>query len=754
MVPFVPDEELLAELKAAFAIEAAELLESLNRELLALERSESPREKQLLLKEIFRAAHSLKGGAAVVGLSDVRTLAHELETIFASLQRDELGLRPSLFDVVYEALDVVQRLVTAGGDDPADHAEVTGLAERIAALVHPDDEPAAIPDGEAASTPDVVAAVPPAEPAEAPKPAESADVPEPLRAPATGLGGDTVRITTAKLDQLMAQVGELVVAAAGSQRTAAEVALMARELGDHVVRASPQTSVRTDEVSPDDGLALSSLLDRVETLRRWTAADARRIHQVTNGLQEDVRRARMLPVATVFETFPRMVRDLARSQGKNVRLDIRGGETDLDRAILEHIKAPLTHLLRNCVDHGIEDPETRVASGKRAEGIIVLSAIERGDMVSIEVADDGRGINVDQVKAIAVEKGAARAEEVAEMGRREVLGLIFRSGLSTSRFITSVSGRGVGLDVVRENVEALNGSIEVETDAGRGTKFSLVMPLTVATTRCVLVRSGNETFAVPLSHVVRTIRISPADVQEAEGSKALILPEGPLPLRDLASVLNLEAAPWENGRRHVLIARAAGRAAALAVDGVVGIEEAVVKKLPSPLLKVRHVAGVTILGTGEAVLVLNLADVVRTAVRSIEAAGPVARRAADGARSNAVKIVLADDSITTRTLEKNILQSAGYEVRVAVNGADAWRAIQEDMPDAVVSDVQMPVMDGFELTATIRADERCKDLPVILVTSLESEDDRERGMDVGADAYIGKSSFDQEQLLDAVRRLT
>lgn len=742
-MPFVPDDELLAELKAAFSIEAAEHLASLNRDLLALEREDSAEERQRLLKEIFRDAHSLKGGASAVDLQDVRLLAHHLESIFGKLQRDELAVEPDTFDVLYKTLDVIQRLVDEDGDASARADEVNGLVPRLALV---ESQGAAAVRRDAAQVP------------EGPR----QDVPGTPEASQSAPAGssDTVRIATSKLDTLMTHVGQLVVASGGSQRSLADVAAIEDDL-EKLVKASRRprgsTPPRTAQDAPADASAssaavLADVLDRVHRLHGWIRADARRMSQVADHLQEEVLRARMLPVSTVFNSFPRMVRDLARDYGKQVRLEIRGADTEMDRAVLEQIKAPITHLLRNCIDHALEEPEGRAAAGKAPEGTVILSASQKGDSVVIEVTDDGAGVDIERVKATAIEKAVVNAAEVEEMGEREALSLIFRSGFSTSPLITSVSGRGIGLDVVRENVERLNGAIELESKPGRGATFSLIMPLTVATTRCVLARAGGQLLGLPLTNIVRTVRVSPQDVREAEGHEAIVLADGPLPLRDLAVVLGLKPPSWREGRRPVLIARFADRAVGLMVDEIVGVEEIVVKNLPLPLLKVRHAAGASVLGSGGVIVVLNLADVVRSALRPADMAGP-SRRATERDATEPVKVLLVDDSITTRTLEKNILMSAGYDVRAAGDGADAWKAIHADPPDVVVTDVQMPVMDGFELTAKIRADDRFRHLPVVLVTSLESETDRERGVDVGADAYIGKSSFDQEQLLDVVRTL-
>jgi two-component system chemotaxis sensor kinase CheA len=784
-VSFTPDKELMAELMAAYSSESAEQLQSLNSNLLALERTTDPDETERLLTEIFREAHTLKGGAAAVDLDEVGALAHHLEDIFEGLQRDEIQADKNLFDLLYQSLDVIENLIRDAQSGESAKIDISRLVENLAAAAEDDviqpDSPEALGSVEQPSSESDAPASEHGTQPQAHRGAAKQDGAE--QAAPVGLREETIRVATSKLDSLMTQVGELTVAGTGSQRSLAEIRRIEGELSELEVvwrqvrprhRNAPSTSSRAGagqaplwDPASRTGLHheetvvsfvgkgeshLVEALTRIRRLGRLVRADARRVNQATNELHDDLRRARMLPASTIFETFPRMVRDLAREQDKEVRLEIHRGDTEVDRAILEQVKAPLTHLLRNCVDHGLEEPDARHAAGKPREGTITLAASQQGDSVLIEVADDGAGIDLDKVKTTAAERGLLGTQPTA-MSDREALSLIFRSGLSTSGLITDVSGRGVGLDVVRNNVEGLGGTIDLHTRWGQGTTFSLVMPLTITTTRCVLVRLNEQSFALPVNNVIRTIRINAGDVYEAEGREAILLPDGPLPLRNLASVLDLPQGRWQEGNRPALVVRSAESTVALLVDEILGVEEAVVKSLPRPLLRVRHAAGATVLGTGQIVVVLNTADIVRSAMRSEIV--PITRDGEEGVAEEARPgvILLADDSITTRTLERNILQAAGYEVPVAVDGLEAWTSLQADGADLVVSDIQMPRMDGFQLTAKIRSDERFRHLPVVLVTSLESSADRERGIEVGADAYIGKSSFDQEQLLDVIRRL-
>jgi two-component system chemotaxis sensor kinase CheA len=824
-------DDFLRELLATFTAEAQEHLQVINCDLLALEHEPEAPTAGEWLAEIFRAAHSLKGAARAVGQEQIGTLAHRLETLFGRIRSGELKPLPETFDLAYQALDAIGALVqgiSTGSPAAADTGELIarleaagkisasittalprpGEAREVVTPAHPP-APARSPNGALRPI------GPGAEPEQAtntstmspattgPEASVAAPTAPPLPRPTTSVAEETVRMATTKLDALMAQVGELQVTRLGGEQRLTELGnlldhLESWEIEWRKLRPRALTDLRAELADSGDGKCASAArvltyLEASETrlhtaiaqlrgLRQRFEADNRRMAQVVADLEEDVRRTRMMPVSTVFETFPRMVRDLARELDKQVRLVIQGGEVEVDRSVLEQIKDPLTHLLRNSVDHGVEASQARLAAGKPAEGIITLAAAQRGDSITIEVRDDGAGINLAAVRAAAIAKGLVQRSEAEAMSDREALWLIFGSGLSTSQRVTTLSGRGVGLDVVRENIEKLHGIIDVDTQPGHGTRFTLNLPLTVATTLCLLVQVSGQVFALPISNVVRIVRVRPAEIGRAGGYEAIIVDGRPIPLARLAAVLGLngvgqandnhtrtdkqrsgadQKAPSVPEHLPVIILGSAERRVAFVIEALVGVQEVVVKSLPRPLLRVRYTAGATILGTGEVVIVLNVADLLRIAGRARPMAVTLTkesvsemedkRRATEPAVSPV--IVVADDSFTTRTLEKNILEAAGYRVRVASDGLEAWNLVQSEGADLVVSDVAMPRLDGFALTAKIRADERCKNLPVILVTSLESAEDREASIQAGADAYIVKSAFDQESLLSTIRRL-
>jgi two-component system chemotaxis sensor kinase CheA len=484
--------------------------------------------------------------------------------------------------------------------------------------------------------------------------------------------------------------------------------------------------------------------------------DIYRMEQVVSDIQDTVRQIRMLPIGTAFDSFPRLVRDLARSLGKEIDFSIEGDNTEVDRSIIEKIKAPLIHLLRNAVDHGIEMPEERLAAGKPRRGSIRISVWQYGSNVKIEVRDDGRGIDVSAVRANAVEKGILTKEAAESMEDQDILWMIFRTGLSTRDVASDISGRGIGLDVVRDHIDQMHGVIEVSSNPGKGTSFLLTLPLTVATTLAVVVSVGRHLFALPASNVIRIVRMTDRDWGYAEGRRVFRLAGRSIMLTDLADVLGLGVAlPGKRPdmQQTALVLGIADQRIVFTVDEVIAIHEVVIKQLPKPFVRVKGMVGATILGNGEIVPILHVGDLIRNAfgVSSLSSGQIVVSH--EPTESKLPTIMVVDDSITTRTLEKSILETAGFQVHTAVDGEDAWEKLQTHEVDLVVSDVNMPRLDGFGLTERIRSHVRFEDLPVVLVTSLDSREDQERGIEVGANAYITKGAFDQEHLLTTIRKL-
>ena len=773
-------QEFLKRLRATFKVEAAEHLGALSSGLVELEKPSAAENRGNLLEQVFREMHSLKGAARAVNATEMETLCHSLESVFSAWKRKEIAPSVPLFDLLHRAANALEEIL-ASLDAERSAVEASSLtAPLIQALENarkgilprpmPAPEVAAPPAGNAGQLPE-----------------------EPKPAPA-----ETVRIPVARLDGLLLEAEELISAKLAAARRAVET----REIRAAVVpwkktRVLLRTEVRAGklrDLQEADDRFFSSLESRLAALDKATERDHRSLERWVNQLLKSAKAVVMVPAWSLLESFPKLVRDLAHDRGKSVELAVQGAEIEIDRRILEEMKDPLVHLVRNCIDHGIEDPQKREAAKKPPQGTIHIRLCRRnGDKAELIVSDDGAGILVADVRAALLKKGILPAEEVRNLNDEAALAMIFESGVSTSPILTDLSGRGLGLAIVREKVEKLGGTISLETSPGSGTTFRMVLPLMRATFRGVVVRLDRHlfvlptvqveqvlrfrrqearralayvtpaviiewlrrsgSFVLPTLNVQRILRIKPETIQTVENRETLTVQGRAVSLVRLRDVLDL---PMRNAFAETKIGQAVllgsgEKRIAFVVDEVLHEQEVLVKTLGKQFSGVRDLAGATILETGRVVPVLDVPSLMKSAVR-ISAAPPSA--AVSGLEPPSQKsILVAEDSITSRTLLKNILESAGYQVQTAVDGAEVFAALKTTAFDLVVSDVDMPRMNGFDLTAKIRAIPKFAELPVVLVTSLESREDRERGIDAGANAYIVKSSFDQSNLLEILRRL-
>jgi two-component system chemotaxis sensor kinase CheA len=482
---------------------------------------------------------------------------------------------------------------------------------------------------------------------------------------------------------------------------------------------------------------------RLGQLARALTQDRLTLQQAAGGMDELVRRARTLPFAEACAGLERTARDVARGAGKRVRLEVHGGTLELDRSLLQGLREPLLHLVRNAVAHGVETPGARREAGKEEEGRVSLSAHLHGGRVRVTVEDDGRGLDFEAIRREARARGFEPPEDDARAAR-----FIFLQGLSTARHVTAVSGRGVGLDVVRAQVESLRGTVDVTSQPGLGTRFVLDVPLTLSTLRVLLVKAGGQTFAVEGASVGRLLRLAPTEVREVEGRQVWVAEDALVPLASLGTVLGLPPAP-PRPRPAAIVLTAGPARIVLVVDEVLAEQEVLIRGLGARIRSARHVSGAAVLPDGHLALLLNAASLVRAAEgRPTSALFPTA-----AAKRVRKRVVLADDSLTTRTLELSILEAAGFDVEPCADGAEAWERLQRLGADALVSDVEMPRMNGFALTEAVRASPRFARLPVVLVTARASPEDKQRGLEAGANAYLVKSAFDQTNLLEALRRL-
>ena len=784
------DEEFLKRILATFRVEAQEHISTISTVLIELEKGPEPERSADLIETVFRATHSLKGASRSVDQRDIESVCQPLESALAALKAGQIALSPPLIELFHQAVDMIAQLANSTDDRAAavgrrHLAEMARQLEEAARGAAPSDKPA-MPDpvsqAISAAEPASVAPAPlpppasvaPAAPTPPPLSRETAPIPSaqagqapsPAAVEGTSSLGGSVRIATAKLDPLLLQAEEMIQfkMAAGQRvtdlRAVGEV--LASWKGEQNQRADRQ-SFRNAPPGPGDQTRLNNLLHQVEALVQTLDQDQRAIRQMVDEHLEAMKKVLMLPVASLVDVFPKLVRDLARDQGKEVELVLNGTDIEIEKRILEELKDPLIHLIRNCIDHGLQKPAEREAQNKPRRGVVSLTfAAKSSHQVEITLSDDGAGIDLEKVRSTAVSKGLITAESAAELDSQKALALVFQSGFSTSPIITDISGRGLGLAIVREKVEQLGGVIDLETSAEKGTTFRLVLPITLATFRGVLVRVSEHLFLLPTVNVQRALRVGPQDIKTVENRPTISLDGELLALIRLDECLGIPTRP--NGRRQsldrslnqedaeqtpVIILASADKQVAFLVDEVLDELQVLLKGLGRQLSRVRNIAGAAVLGTGRVVPVLKVADLIAQALR----VGPAAPAAEDKATSRQGRILVVEDSITARTLIKNILETAGYRVTTAVDGMDGFTQARSHEFDLVVSDVDMPRMNGFELTTKIRADRKLGDLPVVLVTALESRQDRERGIEVGANAYIVKSSFDQSNLLEVVRKL-
>ncbi|HEY3244927.1 MAG TPA: hybrid sensor histidine kinase/response regulator [Phycisphaerae bacterium] len=757
------DDEFLTRLRAAFQVEAQEHLDAIASGLLELEKTPHGARREEIVASAFREAHSLKGAARAVNFNQIEAICQSMESVFAAWKHGAIEPVPERFDPLHRALDLMGRMLPSSSSGAAaldTLDDISGLFAQLKELEALNAQAAAAPPA------------PRSEPE--PKTAEPQ-----VESAARATAHETLRISTAKLEALLRRAEELLaLKLSGNQRPAelrgilemlaaceqewskvAGTARSARQLfeGDSQQagtegRRQASEALRLLDFLDWNHSYINLVVNRLTSLLKSADQERRATASLVDGLLEDSKCLLMLPWATTFAMFPKLVRDLSRDQGKEIDLEIRGGEVEIDKRILEEMKDVLIHLLRNCVDHGIERPPERTARNKPPRGNILLAASQvEGNKVEIVISDDGIGIDPAEVVSAAVRQGMLSQDEARSLPEAEALALIFRPEVSTSAVVTELSGRGLGLAIAKEKVEKLGGRILVETGVQHGTTFRMFLPLTLATFRGILVQAAGQTFVLPTAHVERAVRIPVAGVGTIQNRPAFPLNGRVVPLVRLDDALGIPRKPDASDERfvQVLIIGAGEGRIGFAVDAVLQEQEVLVKRLSRPLVRVRNIAGATVLGSGKAVPVVNVADLLQSAVRLSTA--PRAGEAHVPAQPKSILVV--EDSITSRMLLRDILESAGYRVQTAVDGLDGFRLLKTETFDLVVSDIEMPRLNGFELTAKLRSDPHLAHLPVVLVTALESREHRERGVDVGANAYIVKSSFDQSNLLEVVERL-
>lgn len=781
----------MQEILEDFLIEAFEMIEQLDQDLVELENRPEDLE---LLNRIFRVAHTIKGSGSFLNFSVLTHLTHHMEDVLNKARHGELVITPDIMDVVLESIDFMKKLLNAIRDAGTDantglDSDIANVVARLDAISKGESPQETAPAAQEApkveeSTPqtaqedeeeldysnmspeeieseierllnkrqeedkkkreekkakgevsDVQApkeiTETPAVATQAPKPSPKPAEPKPQAKSAPRQDDNktlatsveqTIRVDVKRLDSLMNLIGELVL---GKNRL---------------------IKIYNDVEERYEGEKF------LEELNQVVAS----VSMVTTDIQLAVMKTRMLPIGRVFNKFPRMVRDLSRELGKNIELVISGEETELDKSIVEEIGDPLVHLIRNACDHGVESKEERIAAGKKEQGTVELKAYNEGNHIVVEITDDGKGMDPVILKAKAVEKGIISEREADSMTDKEAYSLIFKAGFSTAKVVTNVSGRGVGMDVVKTNIEKLNGIIDVDSTYGEGTTLKLKIPLTLAIIQSLLVGVQEEYYAIPLASVIETVRISQDEIYTVENKSVLRLRNEVLPLVRLADIFGVDSVFDNAEQAYVVVIGLAENKIGVIVDFLIGQEEVVIKSLGSYLKGTEGIAGATIRGDGRVTLIVDIAAMMQMAKQVKVSISKLAQESETKKEKNSpsdYQVLIVDDSMTDRAIMKKSLKPLGISISEATNGMEALEIVKngDKTFDAILIDIEMPKMDGYTLAGEIRKYAKFKNLPLIAVTSRTSKTDRMRGVESGMTEYITKP-YSPEYLMNVVKR--
>jgi two-component system chemotaxis sensor kinase CheA len=800
------DDKLLKAMQDSFKLEMSERLLAISQHLATLEdtasaEAETGKDKANdkateIIGALFRELHNLKGAARAVNYPQIEELCHASEGMLARLRSLPEPLEASEFDRV---IDLLYQSVSWGDQllnllnlaKPLASPELSEFVRLLRQEAEQEESPLPVEKTfEPSETKEKEFQVldlketAPVKPRSVGLPKNGASFP-------AASGDNSVRISGNKLDELLAASTELLVARLRMRQHREEIAKVLGEgqswlrlwrgvRGSHARLVQKAVSAKKAGQRDNDLNNLLHFVDLNQQYLKQLESNLASLHArftrdvsylsfVTDQLQFETRRLRLIPLGIVMEEMERTVRQLSRDLGKQVQLVVHGAELEVDKKLLDEVKAPLLHLLRNALDHGLESPAQRLHKGKPATGTITVSFRQNGNLIELEVRDDGAGLDLTRIKELAIERGLVAAEAAGTLDERSITEFIFQSGFSTRPEVNGISGRGVGMDTVREVATRLGGSLEVSTSSGGGTCFRLSVPNVLVTAEGIVIKSNDQIFVLPIDGMERSFRLSEVEVQTIGARRYLIHDGRQILLVSLAQILGLPALPAglvQNSNQYAIVLQHHGRYCTFVVDELLKNQEVVVKSFSQPLIRVRRASGATIMANGQVALILNIEELIRAASTLPEMGsspgqifpqtGKQTERTLPGlnpAENTRQRILVVDDSITTRTLEKNILEGAGFFVQTADNGVEALGYLRNNAFDLVVTDLEMPEMDGFHLTQAIKQDQRLSELPVIVVTSLDKPEDKARGLEAGADAYVVKSRFDQQGLLATIRQL-
>jgi len=780
-----------------FRVELENNTRTLESGLVTAERDQTPER----IEPLMRAAHSIKGAARIVGLTAAVTLAHAMEDVLSAAQHGQRRLTSDAIDRLLKGNDFFAGLarldiaelpdalekgtgeiqVMAGQlraflSSPPETAQETPPA---AATVTTETPPARAAAAETPSSTAVAQTTPSAAPVATqavitaePRPDASMQVSAcigpPTATPAVRPRavqdkgeGCLVRVRAENMNRLMALAGECLVQAQSVKTVYQNLLALKKDIVEleQPLRRSLESQLKMGDNTQDEGIQ--------ETLTGITAAEqavsndivrferfSRRMEYLSHRLYNEVISSRMVPFSDGLHGFSRMVRDLARETGKQVRFEIAGANTPVDRDILERLEAPLSHLLRNAIDHGMETPEERKAAGKPIEGTIVLEARHAAGMLNISLTDDGRGINPDDLRGKVIEKGYVTQEMAVSLSRAELFEFLFLPGFSTAKAVTEISGRGVGLDVVFNMAHEVGGTVRVDAEAGRGAHFNLQLPLTLSVLRTLLLSIADEPYALPLSRIDRVLSLDAADIREIEDRPYCNVDGEHVGILDARQLFQLPPESVPSVKHTVVIISDRLNRYGLVVDRVIGEENLVVRPLDSRMGKVPNISAGAILDDGSPVVIFDVDDLVRS-IHQLLTTGKLQKigKGRHTLRAGKKRVLIVDDSLTVREVERRLLDTAGYDVTTAIDGVDGWNTLTAQSFDLLISDVDMPRMNGIDLVRTVKNDPLLKEMPIMIVSYKDREEDRLRGLEAGANYYLTKGSFHDEGLLTAVRDL-
>ena len=806
---YIDDEEL----RELYKTSSSEHISKLESELMILEKN--PHDSSAI-EEFLREAHTLKGDSRMLGLDDIEKLVHQLESCVEDIKAGKGELSAELCDRLYQGIDAIDRLshTAITGEavevnsaavlallmndsddamslfddassesslfDDDDDSDFLNNNASESSLFDDDDDSDLFEDRDSESSlfdDDINSKSSlfdkqeldlhqPASTETKLEARSNEDLGLPTKTtPSRSQKLNTIRVEPRKLDTLITQASELAVTKLRISQQMTEIDRMLALFegwskynpnGDNLF-AEVESELTAEQLQPlryfynHARQYLNSFGDLASQLKTRASEDIASLNIVSDRLETGIQGLRQLPLSTVFNIYPRMVRDLARQQGKQIELIIEGRDTKVDKRILEEIKDPLLHLIRNAIDHGIETPEERAILGKPATATIILRGYQTGNSVAIELVDDGRGLNLDSIRNTAIRRNVRTSEQLAAMSESEIQSLIFASGFSTRTEVTELSGRGVGLDVVRANVEKLKGAIQVTSTSGNGCKFQIRLNTSLATTKVLIVELNQTRYALPLEFIQTMISLPKTDIYEIEGKPTIAFKDRPISITWLTSLLQIpipEDSPPKNNL-FCIILQIEREYFGVIVDDLVDQQDIVIKPQSKLLKRIPNIAGATILGSGEVCMILNPPDLLhslkngnwRTVVSKTESESPKNR------------LLLVEDSIIIRTQMQRLLKGAGYSVTIAENGAIGLQKVREHEFDIVLSDVEMPKMSGLEMIANIRSYSQYDRLPIVLITTLASPEDKQRGREAGANAYLTKGDFDQQLLFQTLERL-